>query len=258
MKYKQIKLIRHTFATLILSIIVSLCISVNVYAEIVYDNNSHIIELWNKYYNQQDKAPISTKNYRVIGNANEEINNLIKDNWDYKSVTYELFFDNQVDLANTIYNLAIFAKDITDKITIERFQKGVQGFHYHINQICDWLNNSPELASNNDTILFQYLLEDNAIKVEDEVIVPTGTINHVLGIAYNPKRKMDSIAKHEQIHILWDEDPAIKDKYTDLWSKLTASEKEEVIGKLKGYSTENESQLIEEWAVREIEKNGLN
>jgi hypothetical protein len=55
--------------------------------------------------------------------------------------------------------------------------------------------------------------------------------------------------------VIWDEDIALKNEYLAKWSQLSSQDKENAVNSLKGYSMEKESQLIEEWAVREMEKN---
>jgi hypothetical protein len=235
---------------ILFAIIIILGSKKNSYAEIVIYTDNSIEDLWHKYIN---KEAYETNNldFIVIGDINNEINDLINYDWKYKNLTYQLYYDNQLELANDIYYLAIFVNDITQDVSLARFQKGVQGFHYGINQICDWLN-SLESRNNN---LYSYLLKGNVIKDENGKIVPTGKFNHILGVAYNKKREMMSIVKHEIIHILWDENKAIRDYYILKWNKSSEQDKENIINSLKGYSKENTDQIIEEWAVREIEKN---
>jgi hypothetical protein len=228
-------------------------------AEIIFIQENSLEDLWNKYNiivgtddrnRHVDEA--SSVKYRIIGSTNDEINDLITSDWRFKNLTYQLYYDNQAVMATDLYILAIFIKDISETVTLERFQKGVQGFHYSTQQICDWLNDSStDLSSNN---LHNYFIEDGVIKQLDNKFISTGKFEHVLGVAYNPKRKMSSIVMHESFHILWDEDKSVRNYYVNLWNSYNIDEKNTIISGLKGYSLENEEQLVEEWAVREMEK----
>jgi hypothetical protein len=193
---------------------------------------------------------------RIVGTPNNEILNLYNDNWDYKVITYELYYDDRKNLADDIYSLAIFTKDITADVSLDRFEKGVQGFHYDINQVCDWINSRKDiLVTPLERQFFFYLLIDDIVKYVDNVATPTGKVKHVLGIAPGSRRSMESAVQHERIHVIWDEDIVLRSEYSNKWKNLTANEKSEVVNNLKGYSSENENQLIEEWAVRLIEHN---
>ncbi|MDR1111610.1 MAG: hypothetical protein LBP92_13195 [Deltaproteobacteria bacterium] len=193
---------------------------------------------------------------RIIGTPNNEIEILYNDLWKYKHITYELYYDNKISLANDIYSLAIFSNDITEEVSLERFEKGVQGFHYDLSQVCDWINNNNDiLNSPKKRQLFFYLLIDGIITYMDNMAVSTGKVKHVLGVAPGNKRSMESAVQHERLHVAWDEDGEFRKGYTEKWNGLTDGEKDEIVKSLRGYSREKESQLIEEWAVRSMELN---
>ena len=239
-------------------LILLLVCSISIRADIIDEKEDIIENLWNKYLHQAqtNNKQKTAKIYRVIGEENDEINKLIAYEWQYENITYQLFYDNQASLGDDIYYLAIFTKDITNEMTIERFRKGVQGYHYGIDQVCEWAN-SYKINENIENQLIKRLIEDNILISKEETYESTGKVKHILGVAYTGKRPMKSILQHEIIHILWDEDPSIQIKYTEIWNKMSDEEKNQVVNNLKGYSREKESQLIEEWAVKEIEKENL-
>jgi hypothetical protein len=208
------------------------------------------------FYPQEEDIPSGNVNYyrRIIGEPTKEIYDLFHDKWEYKSITYELFYDNRVSLAAEIYDLAIFTKDITSDMPLERFEKGVQGFHYSVTQVCDWINNNKQIFLNPpQRQLFFYLLVDGIIQYANNKAVPTGNVKHILGVSPGNRRSMESAARHERFHVIWDENSNIRTEYTQKWQNMTPEEHDEIAESLRGYSLENESQLLEEWAVRSLE-----
>jgi hypothetical protein len=97
------------------------------------------------------------------------------------------------------------------------------------------------------------MLLDGVIDSIDGKIVSTSKVRHILGVASRKKRSMKSVAAHERLHVIWDEDEALRKDYFDQWNKLNDIEKNKIISNLKGYFLEKEDQLIEEWAVRDME-----
>ncbi|MDR1872460.1 MAG: hypothetical protein LBS60_11180 [Deltaproteobacteria bacterium] len=253
------KKINQLIASIILIFSVFCFNTLNSSAEIIPEDGdilqNKLDKIWKTFETKVNPPSNQKYPHRVIGLANEEINDFIKSEWNYKAVTYELYYENSSVLARQIYQLAIFTKDIDKTITIEKLEKGLQGYHYGLDQVTDWLNNSKlELYSREELEFLLYLLIDNVVKYEDGHFSSTGKARHILGVAPGSKRSMKSVVAHERLHVIWDEEPAVKKEYLDKWSQLTPEEKDEVAKTLKSYSKEKESQLIEEWAVREMEK----
>lgn len=195
---------------------------------------------------------------RHLGSA-PELAAFAKDSiWQYRPVTYELYFDSGEPLARAIFGLARLSGDIRYNMPLVRFEKGAQGFHYSIDQVIHWANGllaDSKLAQTKEELeLLELLLKDGVIVRQGNKAAPGGKIKHVLGAAPGKKRDFWLNLRHERLHILWDEDPNFAESFRQAWAKLTPQEKEAVYDKLKGYSRENEPQLIEEWAIYQAEE----
>jgi hypothetical protein len=225
---------------------------------------SEILEdLWNKYVplvdsgSSQAEAPIG----RLFGAPTPEREAIYKDNWRYRSETYELHFDNPVDLARTVFGIALHAGDIDETIKQEQFVGGVLGYHYRTAQITDWLNDvvaqkvsSPSL---DEGVLVGMLLQDGVIHVQEGRFQPTGRAGHVLAAAPGKKRSFEGNLLHERLHVLWDEDRVFQEQGKNAWKNLSDSDRAEALKKLARYASGNEQQLIEEWAIYRAETTNM-
>ncbi|MDR2077129.1 MAG: hypothetical protein LBP61_09435 [Desulfovibrio sp.] len=178
--------------------------------------------------------------------------------WAWRQYGYELYFASAAELARSIYGLALETGDIGGEMTLDRFQRGAQGFHYGVRQICPWAENllsgrTPPRTEEERRLLDRLLLE-GVIVGRGGKVVPGGNIHHVLGAAKGKKRALTDNLAHERLHVLWDEDEAFREAGLSRWRALSGEEKEAVRASLPGYAPENEAQFVEEWAVREAEK----
>ena len=224
---------------------------------------AHLLEdLWNKY------APIATDHNeerlqtpgRILGKAQEEGTASFAYHWRYRWKTYELHFVSSSQLAHSIYGLALFTGDVSPNLPKDKFFGGVLGFHYSVNQICAWLNDvwAKHLTLTNEENFFVgLLLQDGVIAISKGGWSKTGKINHVLAAAPGKKRTFAENLRHERLHVFWDESSVFRAREIDAWRKLKASEQAEARKKLKNYSQNNESQLIEEWAVHRAEVSNM-
>ena len=179
-------------------------------------------------------------------------------NWAHESTVYELFFADQSKLARSIYSLAISEKDITADIALDRFERGVQGFHYDVVQISHWatkvLHRQMIIPLEEEQEFLRLMLADGVLNIARGEVVPSGKIKHVLGASTGKKRTIEQNLLHERLHVLWDEDEEFQRNNISAWKVLTETEKGEVSKALPGYSKEKELQVIEEWAVRQAEQ----
>lgn len=177
--------------------------------------------------------------------------------WTYRQVTYEIYYDSSAALARSIYSIALLQEDVSSEMTLERFEKGVQGFHYSMEQIMEWarmvIADRSLVRTNSEQLMLDWLLADGIIAIKDGKAVDTGRVRHVLGAAPGKKRGFLLNLRHERLHAYWDENPDFSARAHAAWAKLDVAGREEVYAKLKGYSRENEAQIIEEWAVFEAE-----
>lgn len=175
--------------------------------------------------------------------------------WKYRKQSYEMHFENSTKLASAIYSLALYSKDITKEIPYEKFVKNVQGFHYSVSQICDWLNHNSGQLSSDECWLIGCLIYDGVVSIKNGVFTPNSKIKHVLGAAPGKKRTFALNLRHERLHVFYDQDKNFKTKYVNKWKSLTEEQKDNEKKKLKNYNSSNEAQLIEEWAIYIAEKN---
>lgn len=223
---------------------------------------AHVLEdLWHKYSLQVEKdsqKQQKTPPGKIVGVEIGKGASSFYHMWKFRSHTYEIHYDDPVDLARSIYTLALHAKDISSDLPKEKFYNGVLGFHYTVDQVCDWINNS--LKNNKsifdeENILIGMLLCDKVLNIDHGKFVPTGKIKHVLGAAPGKKRTFEYNIRHERLHVVWDESLEFKNNAINTWSNMTDKEKDRVRKELKNYDQTNEQQLVEEWAVKQAEKN---
>lgn len=181
--------------------------------------------------------------------------------WLYRDQTYEMHFAHPQDLASCIYSLAIFTKDISPNVPYEKFIKGVSGFHYSVEQICDWINalqNSDQLRENE--LAFIALLRHDGVIERDattQQYKPKGKVAHVLAASASKKRSILTNLRHERLHVYWDLDSSFRDKYIKIATSMSPEEQKQAFKHLVNYNQENIAQLIEEWAIGQAEKEPL-
>ena len=180
-----------------------------------------------------------------------------KSNWPHRATSYELYFAQSSALARSVYGLAVKSGDVDATTPLDRFEKGVRGFHYGIGQVCAWFNavlaGQMPFYTDEERLLALWLLKDGAMDVVAGKAVPSGRIHHVLGAAPGKKRSFEATLRHERLHVLWDEDAAFADRYREQWNSLSVAEKQAARDRLSAYSQSNEAQLIEEWAIADAE-----
>jgi hypothetical protein len=181
--------------------------------------------------------------------------------WRYREHTYELYYDDSRSLARVAYALALHARDIDLSLPVEKFLGGLLGFHYSVEQICAWLNDvmagqSPDPALD-EAVLAGMLLSDRVIAFHKGRFVPTGRVRHVLAAAAGRKRSFAATLLHERLHVFWDEDPAFRERMIGEWQALPEERKAAEKKALGRYASDNESQLLEEWAIKQAERTNM-
>jgi hypothetical protein len=225
-------------------------------------------DMWNKYApaGRQDPAREERKTPgRILGALSEERETIFAFPWRYRSLTYELHYEDSEALARTVYGIALHAGDIDRSLDPEKFVGGVLGYHYKTQQICDWLNavgkkNVPDPAPDpamDELLLVGLLLQDRIIGLENGRFSPSGTVSHVLAAAPGKKRPFSVNLRHERMHIYWDEDDTFREKAMHDWEKLSGEEKEQALKKFSRYAKNNERQMIEEWAISRAESSSM-
>lgn len=228
-------------------------------------------ELFNKYWNmQQDDAAGSAKKKStpaaqqaefpgwIVGDWTQSPKSLFYEKWPYRIVTYEIYFASRSLVGRMIYGLAIHSGDLDPSVSLERFERGVGGFHYSTGQIVDWANAVLDGKQKTYTVeeekFLSKLVSDRVMLKVNGRYTSIGTIRHILGVAPSKKRSIEINLSQERTHVMWDEDPEFRDFYIKKWKSLSNEEKEKVYAGLKGYNRDNEMQIIEEWAVYQNEK----
>lgn len=242
-------------------IFVGLLISVTV----TITTKAEIQGLWHKYSGIQIETedPNDDHRYpgRIIGHWTERPEKIFYTNWPYRGTTYEMYFARKNKLGRAIYGIALFVKDIDPSITLSRFERGAQGFHYSIEQVINWANvvlqGNMKFNTNEEFILLYWLMEEDGISIDQGRWTSTGKIKHLLGIAPGRKRSLKLNLNHERYHVIWDEDTAFRQKYTTEWNQLSEDKRNDILEGLKGYDKSNIKQIIEEWAVRQNESGGI-
>lgn len=178
--------------------------------------------------------------------------------WKYRSVNYELYFDSAPELARSVYSLALLSGDIDNGVSLERFERGVQGFHYSVAQLSPWLqaalDGGGQYRTPEEGRLANWLLADGVLEIRAGKVVPGRSVRHVSAAAAGKKRSLEVNLRHERLHVLWDEDGDFRESRLKAWQALSEAQKDEARKELSGYAKDNEAQLIEEWAVFKAEK----
>jgi hypothetical protein len=223
-----------------------------------YAENPDLPRLWERYaekislFAAQREGP-----GKFVGKDAALAASMRESSWKYRAVTYELYFASPAVLARSVYGLAIQSGDVDKAMPLDRFEKGVRGFHYSVAQVCVWFDavfaDDRAIHTDEERRLMRWLLDDGVVRVVDGKVVPGGTVNHILGAAPGRKRSFESTLRHERLHVLWDEDTVFSGEYRQKWDAMSASEKQEVWKKLSAYSQDNEAQLMEEWAIYQAE-----
>jgi hypothetical protein len=239
------------------------------------NTRSEVLEdLWNKYSDEKNNQPqedalpqqsVKTDGTgfpgRLLGDITPEREAIFTHKWLYRSKTYELHYDNSQSLARTIYGIALYVKDIDTSLPVDKFINGVLGYHYSVNQICDWINavigNKAPSPKLDECLLLGMLLEDKILTLNDGAFVSTGVVTHVLAAAPGKKRSFASNLRHERLHSYWDENEKFRKDATDAWHKLSEADRQAAMKKLARYAKNNVEQLIEEWAVHESELSNI-
>jgi len=222
---------------------------------------AEIQALWEKYssvVSETEELRIERQDPgKIIGELPEKSRKLFFADWPYRGITFEIFFSQKKELGRWIYGIALFNRDIDRSISLERFERGCQGFHYSISQIVNWANavlkGELKFNTNEEFILLCSLMHDGAISIVNGKWVAMGRIKHILGATGSIKRDLKLNLNHERIHIIWDNDPNFKEKYIKKWNKLPEKNKEQIFQKFKDYDRTNINQIIEEWAVYDNE-----
>lgn len=220
-------------------------------------------DIWTKYAPKDEAvAGQSSAPGRVLGKSDRDRESVFQYNWRYRSVTYELHYDEPTALARTVYSLALHAGDIDKTLAPERFIGGVLGYHYSTEQVCAWLNDALDrkISSSafDETVLVGMLLQDGVITLKDGRFQATGKIRHILASAPGKKRQFAANLRHERLHIFWDEDKAFREQGQQDWKNLSESARAEALKQLARYASGNEKQLIEEWAIARAESSNMN
>lgn len=198
---------------------------------------------------------------RVVGDLPELRKVAAEGDWEFRQKGYEIYFAARQDLARGIYGLAVDAGDVPADMHLARFEQGVSGFHYSLDQVCRWadkaLRGEAAWSTPEERQFLDWLLIDGVIDIRNGKAVPAGRVTHVLGAAQGKKRDFTTNLVHERLHILWDEDVAFRLVAKARWNALSEREKEAVYASLPGYSREREELILEEWFVRESETMAL-
>lgn len=223
--------------------------------------------LFTKYHpdpNEQKETVTLSKSKEypgaLVGNLSLQKMSYFHQSWRFRKMSYEMFFSKQESMCPAIYGLAIFTKDITPEIPLSRFSSGVQGFHYAVEQVVDWLNavkaGKFKRYDPSESFLEGRLLDDGVIKLDGGSYVKTGIVHHVLGATSGKKRSFAKNLTHERFHIVWDEDESFRQYWLDRWNNMSGEEKGRIVQSLgkKGYAAESESGVTKEWAVRSSEQ----
>jgi hypothetical protein len=218
--------------------------------------------LWNKYLTlyqeRQAERPAKPDAHafpgRITGTWSEQPRDLFRTAWPHRSGSYELLCPNTRLLARLVYGLALHTRDLQTTVTLQRFERGAQGFHYDAAQVAAWandlLNGQAALNAGEELLFLGWLVQDGVLRIEDGRLEPAGRVGHVLGAAPGPSRSLERNLAHERLHVLWDEDPAFRTTNINAWETLSEDEKQGVYAELTGYDRSDAQQVIEEWAVR--------
>lgn len=220
------------------------------------------IEKLFKKYLQPSQAILSNKpspTVNYISNCRDFTKSLNTQNWKYSHLNYELNCPEKSMIAKNIYGLAIFTGDISSDIKYDDFEKGVQGYHYRIEQVTQWINSilsgSFTLKNPEEFFFISNLIENSAIVLINGVFESGNIIRHISGAAPGTKRSLEININHERLHIILDEEPSIGKEAAETWNKLPDKTKIAYKNKLKSYLFKTEETFLKEWYVRENEIN---
>jgi hypothetical protein len=219
--------------------------------------------IWEKFLPPEQKVKTEQTKLQIdplvlfIG-SEDKLRPMLPDKlWPWRDVSFEFYFYTRTELARSVFGLAQISGDVSKEMKLDRFEKGVQGFHYDVDQICVWLNSilNETVSYNTDeeARLIGWLLSSGVINIISGKAVPGKLIHHILGAAPGKKRSLAEALLHERLHVRWDEDLDFKTTFMAKWNKMTKDEKEKVYNSLSSYSRDNELQIIEEWAVKSSE-----
>jgi|APSaa5957512622_1039677.scaffolds.fasta_scaffold16762_1 hypothetical protein len=239
--------------------------------ESYFEKNSDKIEpIFNKYissnkniYSVDKSDPNQIKEYPgwIAGEWTLKTRTLFFNNWPYRKSTYEILFPSKSRLAELIYSLACFTKDLDKSISLARFKRGAQGFHYSVDQLVLWANSfikHQESPSGTDAkSLLEKLSNDQILVQSINGYESTGKILHIIGAAPGKKRSLELNLNHERWHVKWDEDVRFRELSLRKWQALPTAEKNNVFRSFPGYNHERKMQIIEEWAVKGQERNPI-
>lgn len=221
--------------------------------------------LWNKFMEKARGTAVSASPNGISGcpgrffGARETARvAAFEENWKYRAATYELHYADSAALARTVYGLALHAGDIDTSVSRERFIAGVQGWHYSVPQICVWLNEvfNGTMTQPEELVLVGFLIKDEVLVLKNGSFVPGSKIRHVLAAAPGKKRSFRNNLLHERIHVFWDENEEFRKEAKARWNSMTEEEQAHARQSLKQYA-DNPSQILEEWAVRQVESGAM-
>ncbi len=217
--------------------------------------------LFEEYSKLADEQMQSVQGFpgRIIGDLPAEYKAYFSQKWKMRSVSYELYFADSRQLAESVFELAIFANDVDADFPKDRFLRGVLGFHYSSNQVLDFANSlyKKGLLANDYPYLIRLLLEDKVLLLTAEGFKFSDDIRHVLAASAGKKRTFASTLEHERLHVFWDEDDELREKQIKKWNALSDEQKSKIKKELHQYAKNNEAQFIEEWSVHSTEKSNF-
>ena len=232
----------------------------------------HIQRLFKKYLLVNDKTAVEFQVADnsghfvgfpgwIVGKCKINPDGLFFENWRYRNTTYEIYFFTKAKLAQMIYDLAIFSKDLDKSVSLARFKKGAQGFHYSTEQVVTWANVLSErqqnIASADAKAFLEKLHNDKVLFKSEGSYSATGRIQHIIGAAPGKKRRLALNLNHERWHVMWDENSQFRELYLGKWQSLSDSQKKTLLQGFIGYNQEREMQIVEEWAVKKNERVSL-
>ncbi|THB68508.1 MAG: hypothetical protein D6E12_06450 [Desulfovibrio sp.] len=227
-------------------------------------------EIWEKYYHLYElEHPEAVDTLtdseiadgifpgQILGEWDEPPLDLFQTPWPQRENTFEILAASSRDLARCIYGLALFTHDLDESISLERFERGAQGFHYSTDQIVDWANavlsGEFPLYTTEELWFLGWLCEQNVLVVDEGDIASSGILGHILGASSGPHRSMALNLNHERLHVLWDESLPFNMEWHARWEELSDEQRQAVFEDLSGYDQDNIEGIIEEWSVRQNE-----
>lgn len=233
------------------------------FGEVEAGSQQCIRSLFAKYHPQPDEQKELVTLSRsddfpgaLVGNVSLQKMTYFHQNWRFRRASYEMLFTKADSMCPIIYGLAIYSKDIRPDVPLSRFSAGVQGFHYAIGQVTDWLNavnlGTFKRYEESESFLERRLLDDGVIRIDNGKYSATGSVRHIVGAAPGKKRTLLNNLTHERFHIIWDEDDSFRATWLSRWHAMSEGEKGCILQSFekKGYAVESEEGIAEEWAVR--------